>query len=77
VVAFWAAYVVTRPLGASFADYFSKPRALSGADFGDGPTAVVLTAAVVVLVAYVAVARNDIQPDGFTGPPVAGSGPRR
>ena len=33
VFAFWFAYVVTRPIGASFADYFSKPHYLSGADF--------------------------------------------
>ena len=26
IVAFWFAYVVTRPLGASFADYISKPQ---------------------------------------------------
>jgi uncharacterized membrane-anchored protein len=62
VVAFWFAYVVTRPLGASFADYFSKPHSLSGANFGDGPTALVVTIVVAVLVAYLCVARNDIQP---------------
>jgi uncharacterized membrane-anchored protein len=61
VVAFWFAYVVTRPLGASFADYFSKPHAISGLNFGDGPTAVVIAAAVAVLVAYLAVTRSDIQ----------------
>ena len=61
VVAFWAAYVVTRPLGASFADYFSKPRNTSGAGFGDGPTFAVFTAAVAALVLYLAVARPDIQ----------------
>src|SRR5215469_3287239 len=37
VLCFWAAYVVTRPLGASFADYFGKPKALTGLDYGDGP----------------------------------------
>ncbi|MGO8870089.1 MAG: hypothetical protein ACLQPH_01580 [Acidimicrobiales bacterium] len=62
VVAFWFAYVVTRPLGASFADYFSKPHELSGAAYGDAPVAIALTVAIVVLVAYVAIARNDIQP---------------
>jgi uncharacterized membrane-anchored protein len=62
VVAFWFAYVVTRPLGASFADYFSKPHSLSGANFGDGPTALVATIAVAALVAYLSVAKNDIQP---------------
>lgn len=64
VVAFWAAYVVTRPLGASVADYLSKPRGGSGAGFGDGPTFAVLTAAVALLVAYLTVTRPDIQPAG-------------
>jgi uncharacterized membrane-anchored protein len=59
--AFWFAYVVTRPLGASFADYISKARNLSGIDFGDGPTALVFAIAVALLVAYLAIARPDIQ----------------
>jgi uncharacterized membrane-anchored protein len=62
VAAFWMAYVVTRPLGASFADYISKPPAISGIGFGDGPTAAVFALAVVVLVAYLAIVRPDIQP---------------
>jgi uncharacterized membrane-anchored protein len=62
VGAFWFAYVITRPLGASFADYISKARNLSGIDFGDGPTALVFAVAVAVLVAYLAIARPDIQP---------------
>jgi uncharacterized membrane-anchored protein len=62
VAAFWLAYVVTRPLGASFADYISKPAELSGIGFGDGPTALVFTVAVAVLVIYLAIARPDIQP---------------
>jgi uncharacterized membrane-anchored protein len=61
IAAFWFAYVVTRPLGASFADYISKPRHTSGIGFGDGPTALVFAVAVLVLVAYLAIARPDIQ----------------
>ena len=61
VFSFWFAYVITRPVGASFADYFSKGHALSGIDFGDWQTALVLTAIVVVLVGYTAKARYDIQ----------------
>jgi uncharacterized membrane-anchored protein len=61
ITAFWMAYVVTRPLGASFADYISKPQSLSGIGFGDGPTAVVFSVAVFLLVSYLAVARPDIQ----------------
>lgn len=61
VAAFWMSYVVTRPLGASFADYISKPKNISGINFGDGPTAIVFAAAVFVLVSYLALARPDIQ----------------
>ncbi len=61
VFCFWFAYVLTRPLGASFADYFSKPHKLSGADFGDGPTAVIATILVFILVSYLAISRSDIQ----------------
>jgi uncharacterized membrane-anchored protein len=61
IAAFWMSYVVTRPLGASFADYISKPKNISGIDFGDGPTAIVFAVAVFVLVSYLALARPDIQ----------------
>ena len=59
--AFWMAYVVTRPLGASFADYVSKPHSMTGIGFGDGPTALVIALAVFGLVSYLAIARPDIQ----------------
>jgi uncharacterized membrane-anchored protein len=62
IAAFWMSYVVTRPLGASFADYISKPQYLSGINFGDGPTAIVFAVAVFVLVCYLAIVRPDIQP---------------
>jgi uncharacterized membrane-anchored protein len=61
IAAFWMAYVVTRPLGASFADYISKPHNISGIGFGDGPTAAVFAVGVLVLVVYLALARPDIQ----------------
>lgn len=61
VAAFWFAYVVTRPLGASFADYLSKSPRISGLGLGDGPTALVITLVVAVLVGYLAVTRVDVQ----------------
>jgi uncharacterized membrane-anchored protein len=61
IVAFWFAYVVTRPLGASFADYFGRPHSLSGANFGSGRVAVIVAIAVAVLVGYLSVTRRDIQ----------------
>lgn len=50
-VAFWAAYVVTRPLGASFADWTGKAADAGGLGWGDGPVAAGLLALIVVLVA--------------------------
>lgn len=61
IAAFWMSYVITRPLGVSFADYISKPKSLSGINHGDGPTAIVFAIAVFVLVTYLALARPDIQ----------------
>jgi uncharacterized membrane-anchored protein len=61
IFAFWFAYVMTRPIGASFADYFSKGHDVSGAALGDWQVALVMTAIVAVLVAYTAKAKYDIQ----------------
>jgi len=61
VAAFWWAYVLTRPLGASFADNVSKAPKISGLGFGDGRTAVVATLAVAVGVAFLAITRSGIQ----------------
>jgi uncharacterized membrane-anchored protein len=55
------AYVVTRPLGASFSDYVSKPSNITGLGFGNGQTSVVLAVATFLLVSYLAIARPDIQ----------------
>ncbi|GAA3775750.1 membrane protein [Microbacterium kribbense] len=51
VLAFWASYVLTRPLGASFADWFGVSAARGGLDLGSGWVALVLTAVIIVLVA--------------------------
>jgi uncharacterized membrane-anchored protein len=58
VVAFWWAYIVTRPLGASIADWLSKPAAVGGRAYGDGPVAAVLLVAAAILVTFVAVRRS-------------------
>lgn len=61
IFCFWSAYVMTRPLGASFADYMGKPRAVSGLGFGDGPVALGLALAMVALVGYLSFTRRDVQ----------------
>lgn len=61
VFAFWFAYVVTRPLGASVADWIGKPKYVGGLGVGDGPVALTLTFAIACLVAYLAITRKDVQ----------------
>jgi uncharacterized membrane-anchored protein len=52
VAAFWAAYVLTRPVGASFADWTGKAPEAGGLGWGDGPVALVLALLIAVLVGY-------------------------
>ncbi|WP_375474412.1 hypothetical protein [uncultured Jatrophihabitans sp.] len=62
VLAFWLAYVLTRPLGASIADWLGKPHSLgSGLGFGDGVVTAVASALIIVLVAAVSATRSDVQ----------------
>lgn len=52
IFTFWFAYIITRPLGASFADWLSKPLTVGGRAYGDGHVSIVLTILIVVCVAY-------------------------
>jgi uncharacterized membrane-anchored protein len=61
IFCFWFAYVATRPLGASFADWLGKPKSAGGLGLGDGPVALALTIAIFCLVAFLAVTRRDVQ----------------
>jgi uncharacterized membrane-anchored protein len=72
VVAFWIAYVLTRPLGASFADWLGKDHKTGGGlGYGDGTVAGVALAIIAVLVAYVAITRSDIQPPAAVNAEIA------
>ena len=62
VAAFWTAYVLTRPLGASVADWLGKPY-LGGIGLGDAKVAGVLTLLIIAFVAYLAVSRIDVGAD--------------
>jgi len=53
VPAFWIAYILTRPMGASFADWFDKPRQMSGLGFGTMPVAAILSVAVALAIGYI------------------------
>jgi uncharacterized membrane-anchored protein len=62
IVAFWFAYVMTRPLGASFADWTGKSTHARGIGIGDGPVAFVLALAIVALVGSLSVSGADREP---------------
>ncbi|MCX4461668.1 hypothetical protein OG585_54050 (plasmid) [Streptomyces sp. NBC_01340] len=66
VTAFWAAYVLTRPLGASVADWLLKPvhddgEGGGGIGLGSGSVTFGGFLLFVVLVAYLAIKRPDVQ----------------
>jgi uncharacterized membrane-anchored protein len=61
ILSFWFAYVATRPLGASFADWTGKAKSVGGLGWGDGTVALALTFAIFVLVAFLAITRADVQ----------------
>ena len=54
VLMFWIAYVLTRPLGASFADWLGKPRIVGGLGWGSGNVALTLSSVIVVAVGVLA-----------------------
>ena len=60
ILAFWAAYVVTRPLGASFADWLAVPPKRRGLNLGDGPVSFALAILIIGFVGYLAKTRKDI-----------------
>jgi uncharacterized membrane-anchored protein len=63
VAAFWSAYVVTRPLGASIADWMALPHSRGGLGWGLGPVTLSWTVAILGFVAYLAVSRRDVRSD--------------
>lgn len=58
IFAFWFAYIMTRPLGASFSDWMAQPPHHGGLGWGTGPVSLGLTLAILVLVSYMAIAQK-------------------
>ncbi len=54
ILAFWFAYIVTGPLGASLADWVAVSHRRGGLAWGDGPVSLGLTVVIVGFVAYLA-----------------------
>lgn len=54
VLMFWIAYVLTRPLGASYADWMGKPTLVGGLGWGAGNVAIALSGIIIVAVGVLA-----------------------
>jgi uncharacterized membrane-anchored protein len=67
VLTFWVAYVLTRPIGASFADYFGMPKNISGMGLGHGAVSVVMLILVVASFTYLSRSGID-QPEPASSP---------
>ena len=67
VLAFWTAYVLTRPLGASYADWLGVPHRYGGVGLGRGLVALILSIVIIGFVAFLAVTRKDVDV-GAAGP---------
>jgi uncharacterized membrane-anchored protein len=59
ILAFWFAYVVTRPLGASVADWLGKPAASGGLGLGNGTVSLLFALAIAGFVAYLSATGRD------------------
>jgi uncharacterized membrane-anchored protein len=64
IACFWAAYVLTRPLGASVADALGKPTAAGGLGWGDGAVVALFGGLIVAGVTWLAITRSDVQAPG-------------
>ena len=62
VLTFWIAYILTRPLGASFGDYLSQPVTEGGLGLGTVITSVIFFSTIAGLVIYLSVTQRDVLP---------------
>ncbi len=60
ILAFWIAYVLTRPLGASIGDYLASPVREGGLGFGTVVTSLIFLSTILALVVYLTVTKRDL-----------------
>lgn len=59
VLAFWLAYILTRPLGASLGDFLSQSPKHGGLGFGTVGTSIIFLVVILCLVTYLTVTKKD------------------
>jgi uncharacterized membrane-anchored protein len=60
IIAFWVAYILTRPLGASIGDYLSQAKTDGGLGLGTVVTSAIFLSAILSTVIYLSVTKKDI-----------------
>jgi uncharacterized membrane-anchored protein len=55
ILAFWLAYILTRPMGASFGDLLSQPVANGGLGFGTVITSFIFLATIAAVISYMSI----------------------
>jgi uncharacterized membrane-anchored protein len=68
VAAFWIAYILTRPLGASLGDFLSQARADGGLGLGTTVTSAIFLSAILLVVAFLSVTKRDATESVLTVP---------
>ncbi|AEH85409.1 membrane protein [Mesorhizobium opportunistum] len=63
ILAFWLAYILTRPLGASFGDFLSQPSEYGGLGFGTTFTSLIFLGCIIALVLYMTLKKTDDEAD--------------
>jgi uncharacterized membrane-anchored protein len=77
VLSFWLAYILTRPLGANLGDWFASPEDAQGLGIGTAGTSWIFLGAIAATVAYLAISRADVIPEGYIPVPKQVAGPRQ
>jgi uncharacterized membrane-anchored protein len=67
ITAFWVAYILTRPLGASIGDYLSQARSDGGLGLGTTVTSLVFLTAILSVVTYLSRTGRDQTPAELIG----------
>ena len=60
IAAFWIAYILTRPFGASCGDLLSKPLAEGGVGLGTVGTSGIFLVTILTLAGYLTISQRDL-----------------
>ncbi|MBB6732712.1 hypothetical protein [Cohnella zeiphila] len=60
ILAFWVAYIFTRPLGASLGDYLSQSKVNGGVGLGATMTSIIFLLAILAIILYLVISKIDI-----------------